>query len=156
MTKSEACIIEYKSFAWQDHKLLSLGSNFLAFRSNYTDWNQENEILVSTHSCPVAWSCRIHRLRLSRGVMPTPNNSPTYDTKKSDGEVPVMLELWGVRSIPSLPSLPGPLWAEMVALDRALSMGQIKLNCILMLNWIVCIRTVWLNRIAYNRNVFDN
>ena len=29
-----------------------------------------------------------------------------YDTKQSDGEVPVMLELWGMRSTPSLPSLP--------------------------------------------------
>ena len=29
---------------------------------------------------------------------------------QSDGEVPVMLELWGMRSTPSLPSLPGPLW----------------------------------------------
>ena len=26
---------------------------------------------------------------------------------------------------------------------------------ILILNWIVCIRTVWLSRIAWNRNVFD-
>ena len=30
-------------------------------------------------------------------------------TKLSYGEVPVMLELWGMRSSPSLPSLPGPL-----------------------------------------------
>ena len=39
--------------------------------------------------------------------------------------------------------------------DRALSMGWIELNCILMLNWIVWIRTVGRNRIAWNRNVFD-
>ena len=31
------------------------------------------------------------------------NECPGYDTKQSDGEVPVM------RSTPSLPSLPGPL-----------------------------------------------
>ena len=36
---------------------------------------------------------------------------------------PVMLELWGMWSIPSLPLLPGPLWPGMVAPDRALSMG---------------------------------
>ena len=40
-----------------------------------------------------------------------------------------------------------------------------KMNClkwffdietVLMINWIVWIRSVWLNRIAWNRNVFDN
>ena len=39
-----------------------------------------------------------------------------------------MLELRGMRSTPSLPSLPGPVWPEMVALERVLSMGRIKLN----------------------------
>ena len=34
-----------------------------------------------------------------------------------------MLELWGMRSTPLLPSLPGPLWPGMVAPDSALSMG---------------------------------
>ena len=48
---------------------------------------------------------------------------PGYDTKQSDGEVPAVLELWGMRSTPSLPSLPGPLWPGVVAPDRALSMG---------------------------------
>ena len=73
--------------------------------------------------CPVGWGCRIHRLLLCRGVRPTPNKCPGYDTKQSDGEVPAMLELWGMRSTPSLPSLPGPLWPGVVAPDRALSMG---------------------------------
>ena len=45
-----------------------------------------------------------------------------------------MLELWGMQSTLSLPSLPGPLWSGVVAPDRVLSMGQIKLNCVLMLN----------------------
>ena len=43
--------------------------------------------------CPVGWSCRIHQLHLCRGVRP-PNKCPGYDTKQSDGEVPVMLGLW--------------------------------------------------------------
>ena len=34
-----------------------------------------------------------------------------------------MLELWEMQSTPLLPLLSGPLWAGMVALDRALSMG---------------------------------
>ena len=72
---------------------------------------------------------------LQRGKIP-PNECPVYDTKQSDGEVPVMLELWGMQSTPLLPSLPGPLWPRVVVSDRALSMGQIEQNCILMLNWI--------------------
>ena len=43
----------------------------------------------------------------------------------------------------STPSLPGSLWPGMVAPDKVLSMGQVELNCTLMLNWI-----------AYNRTVF--
>ena len=53
---------------------------------------------------------------------------PEYDTKQTDGEVTVMLEIWGMRSMPSLPLLPGPLWARVVAPDRVLSMGQIELT----------------------------
>ena len=53
---------------------------------------------------------------------------------KSDGRIPIMLELWGMRSTLSLPSLPGSLWPGVVAADRVLSMGQIELNCVLMLN----------------------
>ena len=62
-----------------------------------------------------------------------------------------------------------PLWPRVVAPDRALSMAQIELNCVLRLNWITWNRTVltfncvfminwtvWLNWIAWNRNVFDN
>ena len=52
-----------------------------------------------------------------------------------------MLELWAMCSTPSLPSLPDPLWPWVVALYRALSIGQIEQNCILMLNWIVWNRT---------------
>ena len=70
-----------------------------------------------------------------------------------------MLELWGMRSTPSLPSLPGPFWPWVVTPEKALSMGQIEPNCILMLNWIVWNRTVFwnwncvfmLNWIAWNK-----
>ena len=65
-------------------------------------------------------TCRIAPLR--RGKTP-PNKCPGHYTKQSDGEVPMMLELWGMRSTSSLPLLPGPLWLRMVAPDRALSMG---------------------------------
>ena len=52
-----------------------------------------------------------------------PNESPGYDTKESDGEVPVTQELWGMRIILALPLFPGPLWPGMVIPSRALSMG---------------------------------
>ena len=73
---------------------------------------------------------------LLRGKTP-PNECPGYDTEQSDGEVPVMLELWEMQSTTSLPSLPGPLWPGVELPDRVLSMVQIELNCVLMLNWIV-------------------
>ena len=63
-----------------------------------------------------------------------PNECPRYDIKQSDGEVPVMLDLWGMRSTPSLPSLPGPLWLEVVAPGRVLSTRQVELNCVIMIN----------------------
>ena len=77
-----------------------------------------------TSVCPVGWDCRIRRLLLYRGLRPPPpNESAGYDTKQSDGEVPVMLELWGMQSTSSLPMIQGPFWPGMVAPDRALSMG---------------------------------
>ena len=68
------------------------------------------------------------------GLDPHPNECPRYDTKQSDSEVSIILKLWEMRSTPSLPSLPGPLWPGVVASDRVLSLGQIELNCVFMLN----------------------
>ena len=101
--------------------------------------------------CPGGWGCRIHWLHLCRRARTPPNKCPVYDTKQSDGEVPVMLELWGMWITPSLLLLPDPLWPRAVAPDTVLSVGLIELNCVLMLIW-----TVWLNWIAGNRNIFDN
>ena len=78
---------------------------------------------IKHNLCPVDWGCRIHRLHFCRGVRPPVKECPGYDTKQSDGEVPVMLGLWGIRSTSSLLSLPGPLWLVVVAPDSALSMG---------------------------------
>ena len=90
------------------------------------DLKRETEsllIVAQNNSWPVSWGSRIHWLHLCIGVRPPPNECPGYDTKQSDGEVPAVLELWGMRSTPSLPLLPGPLWPGVVAPDRALSMG---------------------------------
>ena len=100
--------------------------------------------------CLVSWSCRIHRLHICWEVKP-PQWMSCYDTKQSDGEVPVMLELCRMRSTPSLPWLPGPLWPGVLVTDTGPIYGLNRTNGILKLNWIV-----WLNRIAWNRDVFDN
>ena len=50
----------------------------------------------------------------------SPNECTGYDTKQSDVEVLVMLELWGMWSTPLLPSFSGPLWPGVVAPDKIL------------------------------------
>ena len=45
-----------------------------------------------------------------------------------------MLELWGMRSTPSLSLLPDLLWLGVVAPHWVLSMAQIEVNYIFMLN----------------------
>ena len=47
-------------------------------------------------------------------------------------------------------SFPGPLWPEGVAPDRVLSMRQIELNCVLMLNWIVWNWTVYMYKNGFD------
>ena len=61
----------------------------------------------------------------------TPNEYPGYDSKQSDGEVPVIGEIWGMLSTSPLWSIPGPVWPGVVTPDRVLSMGQIEVNYVL-------------------------
>ena len=93
-------------------------------------------------SFPVGWGCRIHRLLFCKDVRPPTNDFIGYDTKESDNEALVMLELWGMRGIPSLPSLRGQVRHVVEVPDRILSMGQIELNCELVFNWIASNRFV--------------
>ena len=58
----------------------------------------------------------------------SPNVCPRYDSKQSDSEGSIMLELWGMRSTSSLPSLLGPLWPRVAASDWVLFMDQIELK----------------------------
>ena len=58
-----------------------------------------------------------------------PDECPVYDTKHSNDETAVMMELWEMSSTPLLPSFPGRFWSGVVLPDRVLSMGQIELNC---------------------------
>ena len=55
------------------------------------------------------------------------SESSVYDIKQSDGEDPVIMEIWGMWNTPSLPSLSGSLWLGVVAPDSVLSWGQIEL-----------------------------
>ena len=61
----------------------------------------------------------------------THHECPGYGTKQSDGEAPVMLEIWGRRSTISLLPLPDPLWSGVVEPYRILSKGQVELNAYL-------------------------
>ena len=45
----------------------------------------------------------------------------------SDGEAPVMLELWGMRSTPSLLLSPCTFWPGVVASDKIIPIVQIGL-----------------------------
>ena len=62
---------------------------------------------------PVDWGCRIYRLRLCVDVKSSPshNECPGYDTKQSDGEVPVLLEHWGMLSTPFIAIAPRSILA---------------------------------------------
>ena len=51
----------------------------------------------------------------------SPNECPAYDIKQSDCEASVILELWGMRSTPLFPSIPGQLWPVVEVPDRCMS-----------------------------------
>ena len=92
-----------------------------------------NSVYTILSSCLVLWNTPTVPLQTGK-IRPPPQKSVLDMTLNS--EVPVMLGLLRMRSTPLLPSLPGPLWPGVVAPDKVLSMSQIGLNCVLMLNCI--------------------
>ena len=104
--------------------LLSFRSLRISF-TNLSWWIINGVCETASLLCSISWGFSIHRLHLCRGVRPPPqkNQCPWYDTKESDGEVPVMLKILRWQSTHSLPLLPGPLGPRMVALEWALSLG---------------------------------
>ena len=109
-------------------------------------WLQE---LLSNANNSIWWPSRLglqNTPTVTQQRMRLPQRVSCYDTKQSDGKVPVMLEVWGMRSNPLLPSLPGPLWPGVIAPDRVLSMCQIEINSVLMPNRIVKNRTVYMHK----------
>ena len=91
---------------------------------------------------PVGWGVEYTNCFSAEELDPT-NYCPGYDTKQSDVEFPVILELWGMQSTHSLPSLLGLFWPIGLVPDRVISMGQIEINCIFMLNGITSNRTIF-------------
>ena len=86
-------------------------------------------------SCQVRGVCRIHDCFSVECC--------GYDAKQFEGEVPVMLVLWRMWSIPLLLSLPGPVWPGVASPYYFLSIGQIELNSVYILKWIALNRTVF-------------
>ena len=87
---------------------------------------------------PLGWCCRIHRLHLCWEVWSHPNKYPGYDNKKSEDEIAVILELHGMRSTSSLPSLPGPLRRWLFAIDffPVYGSNRTKLNTYAKVNYL--------------------
>ena len=82
---------------------------------------RNNTFIFIFSSFPLPSRLRLYNtptVSLKRSKTPPPNECPKYDIKQSDGEVPAMLELWGMRSNPLLPSLPGQLCPGVVAPDK--------------------------------------
>ena len=124
------------------------------YTHSHTHTHTHTHIYMYTHTHTLLYT---HFLVLSAGTVKYnncvsaegqdfTNECPRYDTIQPDGEAPVMLEFWRVWCTSLLLLLPGPLWPKVVAPDRVLYMGQIELNCVLMVNWIVWNRTVYLNK----------
>ena len=69
-----------------------------------------NQVLIQIFPSPrlIAQS-KTPTASLQRGKT-HPTEYPGYNTKQSDDEVPEILEFWGTRNTPSLPSLTGQLW----------------------------------------------
>ena len=112
-------------------------TDLCGFANHYTIGGYCFWKLTHNPTCPVSWGHRIHRLHLCRGVQLPPYACPGYDTKQSNGEVQVMLELWGMQSTPSMLSLQGAHWPGVVApdssiyaLNRTKLCTYAKLNCL--------------------------
>ena len=90
-----------------------------------------------------------HKPIVSQHRSRQPNEGSGYDAKQSDGETSIMLDLCEIRSNPLLPSLPGPHLLGLLVRNRLPSIGQIELNCVLMLNWIVWNRTIYMHKYGF-------
>ena len=79
------------------------------------------------------------------GLDPIHNEGSRYDTKQSDGEVPVMLELWRMQSTSSLPLLPSPLWSGVVAVGWLVGFNGISISIGYLMPKPVCTNVRFVN-----------
>ena len=107
-----------------------------------------NWFYCSYRSLPSWWCTSTASLQKVKTSAPN-NKCPGYKTDQFDGETSVIFELLRMRTTLWLPSLQRPLWPGVVAADSVLSMGQIELNCVLMLKWIVWNRTIFYIETVY-------
>ena len=105
-----------KKVAWR--KKIDKPLSITIFNTFYWYYLGESKVLIAQSAAAVEYT----ECFSAEGLRP-PNECPGYDTKQSDGEVPVMLGLWGMLNTPSLPLLPGPFCPRKVAPERALSMA---------------------------------
>ena len=110
---------------WQQYSLCLCVLYLLGFYQwvNLLFWER-----INIRCSAVCWVCKILWLHLCRGVRPSPHNeSHGYDIKSSAGVTAVMLELWEMHSIPSMPLFPGLLQPRVITLDSVISRGQTEL-----------------------------
>ena len=112
------------SFWWAGCRSVMMGKNYLSL----TDYPNLFQSIFFGKYLAFFLLFRVFGL-LSSSLLLYSQRFGRYVLRPSSGdsEVPVMLELWGMWSTSSLPSLPGRLWPGVVAPDRVLSMGQIEL-----------------------------
>ena len=107
-------IMECFSNYFNEMVVFDIIQGFFNFLSNII---QPNRIWPNRQGLQNTPTESLHRSKTPQRV------SYRYDSKQSDGEDPVMLEIWGMRSTSSLPSLSGPLWPGVLAPDRILCIG---------------------------------
>ena len=110
--------------------------------NHFQQFNTSHLVVISNFkSQSIRWPSMLELQNIPTGYLYRGKTFPSkclgYDTKQSDGEGSVMLELWGLRSTPSLTWFPGLLWSVVERSEKILSMGQIELNRVLALKGIV-------------------
>ena len=122
-SSNSICIIHSLSDSWERYEAPGLQLPFFyesacsikRHTKIDTPFDKESKLLFAQSAGAVEYTY----CTSEEGVRPPPHDCPGYDTKQSNGEAPVMLELWGMRSTPSLPSPQVHLEAP----DTVLSMG---------------------------------
>ena len=92
------------------------------------NWIVWNRIVLHLTQC-IAQSAGVVEYAdcISPEGLDSSNEFPGYDINQYDGVASLILGLWEMRSTPSLPLLPGPLWPELVAPEMFHGIGQIEL-----------------------------